>query len=41
MCQKLIEGMPRRISAVVKARGGHTKYQNIIISACIMRAKIM
>ena len=26
-CQKLIESMPRRIAAVIKAKGGHTKYQ--------------
>jgi hypothetical protein len=25
-CQNLIEGMPRRVAAVVKAKGGHTKY---------------
>ena len=25
-CQKLIENMPRRIQAVIKAKGGHTKY---------------
>ena len=25
-CQKWIESMPRRIQAVVKAKGGHTKY---------------
>ena len=25
-CQKLIESMPRRIEAVVNAKGGHTKY---------------
>jgi hypothetical protein len=26
VCQKLIESMPRRIGAVIKAKGGHTKY---------------
>ena len=26
VCQKLIESMPRRIEAVIKAKGGHTKY---------------
>lgn len=26
VCQDLIESMPRRIAAVLKARGGHTKY---------------
>jgi transposase len=26
VCQKLIESMPRRIAAVIKAKGGHTKY---------------
>jgi transposase len=25
-CQKLIESMPRRIEAVIRAKGGHTKY---------------
>jgi hypothetical protein len=25
-CPKLIENMPRRIVAVFKAKGGHTKY---------------
>ena len=26
VCQNLIESMPRHIQAVIKARGGHTKY---------------
>lgn len=26
VCQELIESMPRRIGAVIKAKGGHTKY---------------
>jgi transposase len=26
VCQRLIESMPRRIQAVIKAKGGHTKY---------------
>jgi hypothetical protein len=26
VCQRLIESMPRRIEAVIKAKGGHTKY---------------
>ena len=26
VCQRLIESMPRRIQAVIKANGGHTKY---------------
>jgi len=26
VCQKLIESMPRRIEAVIKAKGGYTKY---------------
>ena len=26
VCQKLIESMPRRIEAVIKAKGGQTKY---------------
>ena len=26
VCQNLIESMPRRIGAVIKAKGGHTKY---------------
>ena len=26
VCQGLIESMPRRIEAVLKAKGGHTKY---------------
>jgi hypothetical protein len=25
-CTKLIESMPRRIAAVIKAKGGNTKY---------------
>ena len=25
-CHKLIESMPRRIEAVIKAKGGYTKY---------------
>jgi hypothetical protein len=25
-CQKLIESMPRRIAAVIKVKGGNTKY---------------
>ena len=25
-CQKFIEIMPRRLDAVIKAKGGHTKY---------------
>ena len=25
-CQKLIESMPRRVAAVIKAKGGNTKY---------------
>ena len=25
-CQRLIESMPRRIQAVIKAKGGYTKY---------------
>ena len=25
-CQKLIESMPRRCAAVIRAKGGHTKY---------------
>jgi transposase len=25
-CQRLIESMPRRVEAVIKAKGGHTKY---------------
>ena len=25
-CQNLIESMPRRIQAVIRAKGGHTKY---------------
>ena len=26
VCQKLIESMPRRVAAVLKAKGGYTKY---------------
>ena len=26
VCQRLIESMPRRIQAVIRAKGGHTKY---------------
>ena len=26
VCQKLIESMPRRIAAVIRAKGGYTKY---------------
>ena len=26
VCQNLIESMPRRIQAVIRAKGGHTKY---------------
>ena len=25
-CQKLIESMPRRVDAVIRAKGGYTKY---------------
>jgi len=25
-CQNLIESMPRRVNAVIKAKGGYTKY---------------
>ena len=25
-CQKLIESMPRRVEAVLRAKGGYTKY---------------
>jgi hypothetical protein len=25
-CQKLIESMPKRVRAVLKAKGGYTKY---------------
>lgn len=25
-CQKLVDGMPARVEALVKAKGGHTKY---------------
>ena len=25
-CQRLIENMPRKVQAVIKAKGGHTKY---------------
>ena len=25
-CQKLIESMPKRVKAVIRANGGHTKY---------------
>ena len=25
-CRNLIESMPRRVEAVLKAKGGHTKY---------------
>jgi hypothetical protein len=26
VCQNLIEGMPRRIKAVIREKGGHTKH---------------
>jgi hypothetical protein len=26
VCQNLIESMPRRVAAVVKVKGGYTKY---------------
>ena len=26
VCQNLIESMPRRIQAIIKVKGGHTKY---------------
>jgi hypothetical protein len=26
VCQNLIESMPRRVAAVLRAKGGHTKY---------------
>jgi len=26
VCQNLIESMPRRVAAVLKAKGGYTKY---------------
>ena len=25
-CQKLIESMPKRVKAVIRTNGGHTKY---------------
>jgi hypothetical protein len=28
-CQKLIESMPRRVQAVLKAKGGYTKYLSL------------
>lgn len=28
VCQRLIESMPRRLEAVIKAKGGHAKYWN-------------
>ena len=28
VCRNLIESMPRRLEAVIQAKGGHTKYQN-------------
>jgi hypothetical protein len=30
-CEKLIESMARRVEAVIRARGGYTKYWNIIV----------
>ena len=30
VCQMLIESMPRIIAAVIKAKGGHTKYYNYL-----------
>ena len=35
-CQELIESMPRRIAAVLKAKGGYTRYQ----FSCIFSFKI-
>ena len=26
VCQNLIESMPRRVQAIIKAKGGYTKY---------------
>ena len=26
VCRDLVEGMPRRVAAVFRAKGGHTKY---------------
>jgi hypothetical protein len=28
VCQNLIESVPRRVQAVLKAKGGYTKYSN-------------
>jgi hypothetical protein len=38
-CQKLIECMPRRVEAVMRARGGYTKYWNIIVWCSRMTLK--
>ena len=28
VCQNVIESVPRELEAVIKAKGGHTKYEN-------------
>ena len=33
VCQNLIENMPRRVEAALKAKGGHTNTDNIPLSA--------
>ena len=35
LCSKLVESMPRRLQAVIDAKGGPTSIDNQLLSECI------